>query len=230
MRLSTVIPAAPSAAIPGTGLPGGVILLLAGCLFIGGCASLAPPAGRPGQGAPAAQAVRQYHDRIDLGGRLSLRYEKNGQEQALDGKFTWLQDAGLTHVTLLTPFGQTLASIDVAPGAATLTQSGQPPRSEANVDALTATALGWPLPIAGLRDWLQGFASNQQGLPYVANAEAAADKAYVKTADGWLIQYPVWEPAATDGGARPKRIDLQRTTSQAGNVTLRIVLDQWQPR
>jgi outer membrane lipoprotein LolB len=29
---------------------------------------------------------------------------------------------------------------------------------------------------------------------------------------------------------RPKRIDLQRATDQAGDVSLRIAIDTWQPR
>ena len=200
-------------------------------LLLSGCTSLAPPGAESARNtAPAPATGRAYHDAIELGGRLSLRYEQNGREQALDGKFTWIQESALTRITLQTPFGQTLATIDVTPQASTLLQSGQPPRSEANVDALTATALGWPLPIAGLRNWLQGFALDEQGARFVATSSATGSTEYVKTADGWLIQYPAWEAASgTEGIARPKRIDLQRSTTQAGNVTLRIVLDQWQP-
>lgn len=198
--------------------------------FISGCASLAPPPPATSTGAAATPApVRIYHEAIDLSGRLSLRYEQNGAPQALDGKFTWSQTAGGARIVLQTPFGQTLATIDITPSASTLVQSGQPPRTEASVDALTANALGWPLPIAGLRTWLQGFATDARGAPYVARATAMGDDAFVNTADGWLIHYTVWEDADSVGNARPRRIDLQRPTSQAGNISLRIVLDTWQP-
>ena len=195
-------------------------------VLLSGCAAFAPrqaaqPLEAPGQAAATAQ--RRFHDTIDIGGRLSLRYDQNGADQTLDGKFTWNQASGLTRITLLTPFGQTLATIDVTPQLSTLQQGGQRARSEPNVDALVAGALGWPLPVAGLRDWLQGFATSEHGLRHVASETASGDAAYVKTADGWLIHYPTWE------NARPRRIDLQRLTSQAGNVSLRIVIDQWQP-
>jgi outer membrane lipoprotein LolB len=208
-------------------------LCLIGAL-LAGCATLAPTTD-PSIPAATAQAplpvpVRAYHDSIDIAGRMSLRYEQNGSPQSLDGKFVWAQSGNRTRITLLTPFGQTLATIDVAPGQSTLTQADRPPRSEADVDGLIASTLGWPLPVAGLRDWLQGFAASDQGARYVADADAAGDAAYVKTANGWLIHYPVWD-APSSGGmeSRPKRIDLQRRTSQAGDVSLRLVIDQWQP-
>ena len=209
-------------------------LILAACaqaILATGCASLQPPAPLPAADAVTRPALaRTYQEAIDLTGRLSLRYEQNGAPQALDGKFIWSQTAAGAHIDLQTPFGQTLATIEVTPQGATLVQNGQPPRSEPSVDALTASALGWPLPIAGLRTWLQGFATDARGAPYVASATAIGDDAFVNTADGWLIHYTVWDGAGdASARARPRRIDLQRLTSQAGNVVLRMVLDTWQP-
>lgn len=218
------------------------------CAVLAGCAGLAPSrmpntgnagAAQSAQSAQSAPSTRRFHPAIEIAGRLSLRYDRSGAEQAIDGKFTWNQARDETRITLLTPFGQTLATIEVTPAGSVLRQANQPPRTEANVDALTASALGWPLPVAGLRDWLQGFAVDERGMPYIATENAAGDAAYVKTADGWLIHYPLWEAgipnapgtdAAASPAARPKRIDLQRQTTQAGKVALRIVIDQWQPQ
>ena len=209
--------------------PVGAIVLL--CLLVSGCASLGPqrgaPAAIPADAAPTAG--RLYHQNIDLSGRLALRYEQKGAPQALDGKFTWAQQGDTTQITLLTPFGQTLATIEVGPTTSTLTQAGQAPRSAASVDSLVADTLGWPLPLAGLHDWLQGFGTDMKGGRFTATASAAGDAEYVHSAEGWLLHYPTWE-TNTGTEARPRRIDLQRQTTQAGNVTLRIVLDQWQPR
>ena len=205
--------------------------LLAIAILITGCASLAPSGVPSGPTIDNADAtVRPYRDVVDIGGRLSVRYQLNGSDQALDGKFTWAQDTGRTLITLLSPFGQTLATIEVTPTGATLVQSGQPPRQASDVDGLAAAALGWPLPVSGLRDWLQGFATDSQGVRRIARADAVGDAAYLKTADGWLLHYPTWNAAADATGTHPKRIDMQRMTSQAGSVSLRIVIDQWQPR
>lgn len=193
-------------------------LLLAGCVTI-------PPTAPPPRSAAVQQAPRMYHGAIDLGGRLSIRYQQNGYDQAVHGSFTWAQDTDRTVVTLLSPFGQTIAMIDIAPNLATLSQAGQAPRSAPDVDALTSGALGWPLPVSGLRDWLQGFATDVGGRRFVASPQAGANS--VATADGWRIHYPSWQDDAAP--AHPRRIELERTTPEAGDVAIRIVIDSWQP-
>lgn len=189
-------------------------------LLMAGCAELAPPAAY----APAEiqRGARRYHQAIELDGRLSVQYQQNGQDQALHGSFAWRQTAQQTHVTLMSPLGQILAVIEVDPDQATLTQSGQAPRTARDVDQLAAQSLGWPLPVSGLRSWLQGFATNANGKRIVA-----ASGTSVTTNDGWHIAYVGWDE--TDPAhPHPKRIDLQRQTAQAGDVTMRIVIDKWQ--
>lgn len=198
--------------------------LLAAAVAAAGCASLSVPAHVPAT-TGAAQSQASYHDVIDLAGRLSVSYQRNGHDEALHGNFTWNQAPRQTSVTLLSPLGQTLAVIDILPGRATMTQANQPPRHAADVDALAASALGWPLPIGGLRDWLQGVAIDAGGQRIVATPRTDTP---IATHDGWLLRYVTWEHDA-NGGDRPKRIDLTRTTQAAGDVALRIVVDTWQP-
>ncbi|HYD93760.1 MAG TPA: outer membrane lipoprotein LolB [Noviherbaspirillum sp.] len=191
-------------------------------LALAGCAGMPPPVAQPAQ----ATAARPFHDSIDLGGRLSVRYQGERQEEALHGSFAWRQTPLRTTVTLLSPLGQTVAVIDVSPQGATLTQAGQPARSAPDVDSLTAGTLGWPLPVAGMREWLQGFALDAAGRRFVASPAAAE----VVTRDGWHIRYANWldeNGAAADNRAR--RVDLARRTEQAGDVSIRIVIDSWQP-
>jgi outer membrane lipoprotein LolB len=196
--------------------------------MVAGCASISAPPGPDTSAAVAKRTTpaRSYHDEIELGGRLSARYQHNGDEQAVHGSFTWAQSTERTVVTLLSPLGQTIAVINITPELSTLSQAGHAPRTAADVDALAASALGWPLPISGLRGWLQGFARDADGRHFVAMPQA--DTSGVTTGDGWRIQYSNW----LDNGEEhyPKRIDLERSTVQAGNVALRFVIDTWQPR
>lgn len=190
-------------------------------LVLAACAGL-PPASPTGNKTIAAGA-QAYHQSIEMGGRLSVRYQNNGRDEALHGNFTWVQTPSQTLVTLLSPLGQTLAIVEVTPEGATLKQAGQPPRSADNVNALTADTLGWPLPVAGLRDWLQGLALDSRGMRFVATPTAPQ----VTTHDGWHLRYANWQ-GENSSPLRPKRIDLGRFTEQAGDVSIRIVIDSWQ--
>ncbi|GIZ50865.1 hypothetical protein NCCP691_08790 [Noviherbaspirillum aridicola] len=190
------------------------LALVASSLALAGCAALPPPGA-----APAAAAQRDYHARLELGGRLSVRYQGTQKEESVHGSFVWAQAPERTGVTLLSPLGQTVAVIEAGPAGATMAQPGQPMRVAPDVDTLTAEALGWPLPVAGMREWLQGFATDSDGRRFIASPR----RDQVLTHDGWRIHYAAW----SDEG-RPRRIDLSRSTEQAGEVSIRIVIDSWQ--
>lgn len=199
--------------------------LLLGAALLGGCASVtAPPA--PAS-LPAAVAARPYHESIAIDGRLSVRYQQDGRDQALHGGFEWRQSPGRVAVALRSPLGQTLATITVTPDEATLVRAGELPRRAADADALAASALGWPLPVAGLRDWLQGFAVTADGGRFVAAPDQTSS---VVTRDGWRLTYDDWRQDDPAAPSHPHRLDASRTTEQAGEVALRIVIDRWQPR
>jgi outer membrane lipoprotein LolB len=201
-----------------------VAILALSSLLMAGCAELAPQ-GEQVRIDGVQAAGRHYANAIDLDGRLSVQYQQDGQDQSLHGSFSWRQNAQQTRVTLMSPLGQIIAVIEVDPAYATLTQSGQPPRSAQDVDQLAAQSLGWPLPVSGLRSWLQGFSADASGKRIVATPGTTT----ATTQDGWHIEYVSWDESDR-AHVHPKRIDLQRQTEQAGNVTMRIVIDQWQPR
>jgi outer membrane lipoprotein LolB len=197
---------------------------LAAALLLAGCASLSPPVKMPAEAPPVqAAAARTYREAIELSGRLSVHYQNNGKDEAVHGSFVWEQRPERTSVTLLSPLGQTLAVIDVTPAGAVLQQAGQPARAAADVDALAADTFGWPLPVSGLREWLQGFATDALGSRFVASPRSTA----VATRDGWRIRYAGWQDEQQEQ-SRPKRIDLERYTARTGDVSIRIVIDKWQ--
>ncbi|CDG85492.1 outer membrane lipoprotein LolB [Janthinobacterium agaricidamnosum] len=184
------------------------------CALLSACATTSAPR----SSTPAAP----YSDAVELSGRLSVNYERDGKGESLTGKFNWRQSGARTDVSLDSPLGQTIASISVIPGQATLTQAGKAPRSAADIDTLSAQALGWSLPVSGLRDWLQGYAQDADGKRFVASPLNDS----VTTRDGWRLHYVSWQDG--DGAySRPRRIDAERSaTVAAGQVAIRIVLDQ----
>jgi outer membrane lipoprotein LolB len=195
--------------------------LLALPILLAACAGVPPAA----PAMPASGVTRPYQQSVDIDGRMSVRYQVNGRDEALHGSFEWRQRPDNTQLTLLSPLGQTLAQIMVTPTGATLAQAGQPPLSAADADALASQALGWPLPVAGLRDWLQGVVTVPGGTRMaLAPREDGGD---IVSADGWRLRFPAWEESTP---ARPRRIDLARSTEQAGDVALRLVIDSFQPR
>ncbi len=183
------------------------------CALLSACATTAP--------APSASTVAAWRDTIDLSGRLSVRYKKSGQDESLSGKFTWNQSADRTDVSLASPLGQTIAKIVVTPESATLTQADRAPRVARDIDSLTVQTLGWPLPVSGLREWLQGHATSADGSRFAASR--LHDN--VLTRDGWRIRFAAWQDQAGPN-PQPKRIDAVRSaTLQSDEITIRIVLD-----
>ncbi len=176
--------------------------------------------------APAGPALK-YSDTIDIGGRFTTQYEQNGKPQSISGSFEWSQTPQQTVVTLLSPLGQTVATITANAQGATLTQADRPPKRAADVDTLVAQTLGWPLPVSNLRTWMQGQATDSHGHPVSATPQSSDT---INTADGWRLQYLSWQDNSEAGGPSiPKRIDAECDTSYAGRVQMRLVISSWQP-
>jgi len=181
--------------------------LLAIAATLAGCAT-----------APLSQStVGDYRETIELAGRLAVNYLKEGQPDSLTGNFTWSQQPGKIDVTLSSSFSQ-LAAISVTPQQATLTQAGREPLVAQDIDTLTAQALGWQLPVAGLRDWLQGYAVGSDGKRFAASP--ANNSVY--TRDGWRLRFASWQDE-TAAHPLPKRIDAARTTA-SGELEIRIII------
>ncbi len=174
---------------------------------------------------PAGPALT-YREAIDIDGRFTTQYEQNGKPQSVSGSFEWSQSPQKTVVTLLSPLGQTVATITATAQGATLTQADRPPKSAPDVDALFSETLGWPLPVSNLRNWMQGQVTDDRGRHIGATPQTVNT---IDTADGWRLQYVSWQDNDTGGPSIPKRIDMERDTSYAGRVQMRLVISNWQP-
>lgn len=165
--------------------------------------------------------VGAYRDSIDLDGRLSVNYQKSGNRESMTVNFDWAQRPGRVDVTIANPLGQTVATIEVTPQSATLTQAGRAPVTEADVDTLSQRTLGWPLPVSGLRDWLQGYAVDAQGQRF--SASPAGNE--VVTQDGWRLRFVEWQDP---NAAQPAPRVIHATRAAVGDIQdleIRIVIN-----
>ncbi len=171
--------------------------------------------------APTA-SPRPYYSTIEISGRLSAQYQHNRQAQAIHVGFDWSQTPTQTVISLTSPTGQSLAMLYINERGAQLYPADRPPEFADNADQLLANLLGWPLPITGLRDWLQGFINTIHSP--VITAANSEDTFFL--VDGWNLRYSAWQ-VSENHVERPKRLQLIRRTEQVDEVNLRIIIDQW---
>ena len=89
-----------------------------------------------------------------LSGRLSVRVDGQA-ERGLSAGFELSGSASQGQLLLSGPLGTTLAQARWAPGQAVLASAGSETRFP-DLDSLAAAALGEPLPMFALFDWLRG--------------------------------------------------------------------------
>lgn len=183
-------------------------------VLLTGCASVAP-----GTGFTAADADRG----IELRGRFSARTERNGREEGVHGNFVWLQHGDSVQLSLVSPLGQTLAIVTALPREATLELPNQPPRHAPEVDALMQQALGFSLPVSGLRDWLQ----SRPAAGTIIRAERdAAGRLTELEQQGWTVRFLEYREApAGSNTPRVRRMDLARTL-EGQPLSVRLVVDE----
>jgi outer membrane lipoprotein LolB len=185
--------------------------------LVAGCSSL--------QTLPSlSQTKRNFHDNILIQGRFSVAYEQTNRPQSVQGRFQWQQQGQRIDIDLMSPLGQTMAKLAITPNLATIQQTGKEIKSAPNIAELTEQTLGWSLPVAGMRDWLQGFnrGTNNQ------HQSASPSGSNQFDSDGWHIHYVSWQQNSVS--VYPKRIDLTRTSPQLHQLSLRIIIDQWEPQ
>jgi outer membrane lipoprotein LolB len=156
-----------------------------------------------------------------------VNYTRDREEQmeSLHGKFTWQQAGEKTRIRFFSPLGQSVAAIDVTSEKAVFTASGKQPVAAPDADALTFRQLGWPLPVSGMRNWLQGCATDAAGQVF----KASSARPEVTTRDGWRIHYLDWS-AFGESERVPRRVDMTHTPAApaaVSSINIRLVIDEW---
>lgn len=164
----------------------------------------------PVQQSAAEPSISTVLQSFGLQGRVSVQYD----EQSLSGQITWQASADSDEVLLSSPLGQGIASINRNALGVTLTRPGEPMLAAENVEALTQKALGFSLPLSGLRYWIQAKADPLSPGDVRVNAGGVVEQI---VQDGWKIDYLQYSEN------RPRKIHVTRQ-----GLEIRLVIDAWQ--
>jgi outer membrane lipoprotein LolB len=139
-------------------------------------------------------------------GRLALRVDATPERpaQSLSAGFELRGSDVAGELRLVSPLGTQVAAARWGPGLALL-QTGEGERRFASLDALSREALGEPLPLAALPDWLAGR-------PWRGAAHTALSDGFEQL--GWIVT----TAALAEGLLQARRI-------AAPAVSLRVRLD-----
>lgn len=181
------------------------LLALALLLGLAGCASLEPM-------APGAVARRGEAGIFRIEGRFSLRHEQN----SYSGRLAWEHSPLLDQIFLMNPFGQGVAEITRDSAGARLVTADRVVREAADPEALVHEVLGYPLPLAGLAEWLQARAPAGAVVQRDEQGRLASF-----THAGWEIDYDY--PEASSADTLPWRLHARH----GDLLDLKLRIDDW---
>ncbi|HEY2606725.1 lipoprotein insertase outer membrane protein LolB [Paraburkholderia sp. RL18-103-BIB-C] len=188
----------------------------AAVVALAGCASVKPQGPSTSNAATAvtAQTSRSYQ------GRFAVQYnDQNGQQRNAYGNFSWQETGDTVTLQLRNPLGQTLAIVTSSPASATLELPNRQPLTADNVSTLMQNALGFALPVEGLRYWLQPSPAPTSRARTEKDPEQPSRLKQI-TQDGWTIDYLAYADAPATG---VKRVNLSRSEPP---LDIKLVLDQ----
>jgi outer membrane lipoprotein LolB len=188
----------------------------AAVVALAGCASVKPQGPSTSNAATelTAQTSRSYQ------GRFAVQYnDQNGQQRNAYGNFSWQERGDTVTLQLRNPLGQTLAIVTSSPASATLELPNRPPLTADNVSTLMQNALGFALPVEGLRYWLQPSPAPTSRAKTEKDPDQPSRLKQI-TQDGWTIDYLAYADAPATG---VKRLNLSRSEPP---LDIKLVLDQ----
>ena len=151
-------------------------------------------------------------------GRFSASFTMDGRTNNSSGRFSLkLYADGLT-LDLASPLGNTLARIETGPDGARLSYAGPDGDMRSmqgtNAEELSFEALGWRVPVSGLRYWIRGE-------PDPSRSSTSLPPAGFEQAH-WVVR--VQERFEADGS--PRLLNFERSaTVDAPAISLRLVLE-----
>lgn len=152
-------------------------------------------------------------------GRFAVTTALGEQRENVSGRFHLEIRGSQQTVELASPLGTTVARVEIEPGGARATGAQMQEVRGADADTLTQQLLGWPLPVSGLVDWIEGRPVPTR----VARVEREGGRVVLLEQDGWTIRLPEYSEAT----ARPRRLVLERpAAANTPSVVLRLIVDE----
>ncbi|MGB6155795.1 outer membrane lipoprotein LolB [Castellaniella sp.] len=177
-------------------------LALGFVMWLAGCAT---PAHIQGTGSA--------FDRI---GRFAVNLQPVAQSPyAAQGGFSWRDSRDTLQLDLSNPLGSVLARIHVTPQRAVLQRADGSSESAPSPDALLTQVWGHPMPVSGLRSWIQGRTTPNHPVQQVQRDPQGRLQAFQQ--DGWQVQLSDYDAQG------PLRVRLSRHDDQ-GQWRLQLVM------
>ena len=152
-------------------------------------------------------------------GRFAVTTTSGEQREIVSGRFHLETRGPQQIVELASPLGTTVARVEIEPGSARATGAQMQEVRGTDADALTQQLLGWPLPVSGLVDWIEGRPVPTR----VARVEREGGRVVLLEQDGWTIRLPEYSEAT----GRPRRLVLERpAAANTPSVVLRLIVDE----
>lgn len=149
-------------------------------------------------------------------GRFAVTVTEAGRaSDAVQGGFAWRDSGPVLRLDLTNPLGSTLARIVVEPRRAVLEQADGTTESAPDADALLEQVVGASLPVANLREWMQGRAGPGE-VSELQNDAQGRPESFVQ--QGWNIRLSRYD-ALGPGLLRVDRSDGPR------RISVRLALD-----
>lgn len=165
---------------------------------------------------PRVPADRAYS------GRFAVTTASAEQRESVSGRFGLEIRGQQQSLELSSPLGTTVARIEIEPGAARATGAQMQEVRGADADALTEKLLGWPLPVSGLADWIEGRPVPSRA----ARVEREGGRVVLLEQDGWTIRLPEYFEG-NGATTRPRRLVLERPAgAYTPSVVLRLIVDE----
>ncbi len=162
----------------------GCLCLLA-LLFVVSACAIKPPRG-DGQWRPVEGLAPTDVRHFQLAGRLAVSDGRDGGSAG----FLWTQRGDRYEVELRQPVSQRTWRLSGDDRGALLEGGDGGPRRGPSAEALLHEVLGWQVPVASLRAWVRGLASD--GSPVQEHATDNRGRLTRLVQDGWQVDYRGW--------------------------------------